>query len=439
MCGISLLINTRNQPVSNQLIFEMNNKVIHRGPDGEGFHIANNFAMGHRRLSIIDLSEAGKQPMKKGDDWIIFNGMIYNFVELRKELESWGHEFNSLTDTEVLLAACQQWGINAFKKLNGMWAFAWYRAAKKEIILCRDHFGIKPLYYTHSGDFFAAASEIKQFTVLPEFQSTLNKSTAVNFLVNGSLNYGDQTFFEGVQELKGGQYLTYNLISHKSTVQQWYNLPEASVEKEVSMDEAIKNIRNLFEDSVRIRMRSDVAVGSCLSGGIDSTAIVSVLNAKNLCAENFATVTSCYKNKKFDEQVYSDVVTKKTGFTALKVFPDLNNLFDLQHMDKMIYHQDQPFSTASHYSEYEVFRTAYRNNLTVMLDGQGSDEFFCGYDEFFVTYLRELLHSGKINLFLHNIRSKAIHENTSTYSVFKGYCKTAYWYPAILRLKKTVE
>ena len=187
MCGISLIISKTNDAVAAELVKSMNDRVAHRGPDGEGFYFNTNFAMGHRRLSIVDLSDAGLQPMKRGDDYIIFNGMIYNYLELKKELVQAGHDFASQTDTEVLLAACQQWGVHAFKKLNGMWAFAWYRARTNQIILCRDHFGIKPLHFTTNNNFFAVASEIKQFLALPGFTPVLNKKVAVNFLVKGRL------------------------------------------------------------------------------------------------------------------------------------------------------------------------------------------------------------------------------------------------------------
>jgi asparagine synthase (glutamine-hydrolysing) len=195
MCGISILINKKNSPVADGLISGMNDRVIHRGPDGEGYFFGDNFAFGHRRLSIMDLSSGGHQPMEYKEDAIVFNGMIYNYVELKNELTLLGHQFHSTSDTEVLLNACYQWGIKAFEKLNGMWAFAWYRKKSNDIILCRDRYGIKPLYYTTVGSLFAAGSEIKQFIDLPGFNSVLNKKIAANFLTQGCLNYSEETFF----------------------------------------------------------------------------------------------------------------------------------------------------------------------------------------------------------------------------------------------------
>ncbi len=174
----------------------MNDRVIHRGPDGEGFFYGDNFSFGHRRLSIMDLSDAGNQPMEHQEDVMVYNGMIYNYVELRNDLKLLGHQFQSNCDTEVLLAACNHWGVKAFEKLNGMWAFAWFRKKENDIVFCRDRYGIKPLYYTHAESLFAAGSEIKQFLDLPGFEPELNKRAAVNFLANGHLNYSEETFFE---------------------------------------------------------------------------------------------------------------------------------------------------------------------------------------------------------------------------------------------------
>ena len=436
MCGISLIINSSNQPVAQQQIQCMNNKVMHRGPDGEGYYFGHNFAMGHRRLSIIDLSDAGLQPMQYADDWIIFNGMIYNYVELKKELLALGYKFQSQTDTEVLLIACQHWGYEAFNKLNGMWALAWYKASSNEMVLCRDRYGIKPLYYTTTNDLFAAGSEIKQFTCLPGFTSVLNKTVAINFLIKGWLNYSDETFFEGVKELRGGHYMVYNLNSHQHAIHKWYNLPAVTTPANIKIGDAIERVRELFADSMRIRMRADVRVGSCLSGGVDSTAMVSHIHAHKLASKDFATVTSCYSDTEYDEQMYSDEVIRMTGFPGIKVFPNLNNLFNNGEFDAMVYNQDQPFSSASHYSEFQVFKTARNNKLTVMLDGQGADEYLCGYNEFFATHVQQLLRKGKIIEAWRNLQSKAAHQGAGVFSVLKAFYKSVYWYPLISYSKR---
>ena len=197
MCGISIIVNRENQQVTPDQLKAVTNKVLHRGPDDEGYFFGSHFAFGHRRLSIIDTSPAGHQPMFRGNDCIVYNGMLYNYIELRNELSHLGYSFHSKTDTEVILASYQQWGTNAFGKFNGMWAIGIYDSKLQQLILCRDHFGIKPLHYTISGNLFIAGSEIKQFTALPKFRAVLNYTSTINFLTSGLLNYSSDTFFPG--------------------------------------------------------------------------------------------------------------------------------------------------------------------------------------------------------------------------------------------------
>lgn len=426
MCGISLAINTKDDFVSPMVIKAMNDMVSHRGPDDEGFYFGKNFSLGHRRLSIIDLSKAGHQPMQRNSLWITYNGEVYNYIELRDELKNLGSLFETATDTEVILAAYEKWGVNAFARFNGMWAFAIYDAATDEIICCRDHFGIKPLYFTQTANWFLAGSEIKQFTIFPDFKPVLNKKVAVNFLAYGWLNYSDQTFFKGVQELRPGHYLKYHLSNHQVIVQKWYDLDISSKKVDDPFGIAVEKIRELFVDSVRLRMRSDVPVGSCLSGGLDSSSMVSVIFANRLANDAFATVTSCYADARYDEQQFSDIVTSQTGFRSLKVYPDLNHLWEKGHFDKMIYHQDQPFSTASHYSEFCVFRKARENRIIVMLDGQGSDEYLCGYGEFFVARILELVKGLQWGQAWRLLQVKASHQKVSTGSELWSFLKSAY-------------
>ncbi len=436
MCGISIAINTRKQSVSPEQIKAMNDKVSHRGPDDEGFFHGDGFAFGHRRLSILDLSSAGHQPMQRGKLWITYNGEVYNYIELRDELKSFGHTFKTGTDTEVILAAYAQWGTDAFARLNGMWAFAIYDAEKAEIVFCRDHFGIKPLYFTAMDQWFLAGSEVKQFTVFDDFRPKLNNAVAVNFLVHGWLNHSDQTFFEGVNELRPGHFLKYDLKKDTFSIRQWYDLGREAQPVADSFDVAVKKVRELFIDSVRLRMRSDVKVGACLSGGIDSSAIVSLIHKEKLANADFATVTSCYEDPQYDEQKYSDLVSAQTGFLAAKVFPNLNELLDSGDFDRMIYHQDQPFSGATNYSEFKVFETARKNAMIVMQDGQGSDEYLCGYGEFYITHIRELVRSLKLGRALSLIRAKAAHKNTSFTAELKSVMRNAYVYRLQRRVKQ---
>jgi asparagine synthase (glutamine-hydrolysing) len=333
------------------------------------------------------------------------------------------------------MAAYEQWGTGAFARFNGMWAFAIYDSLKGEIVCSRDHFGIKPMYFTHTGNWFLAGSEIKQFTVFPDFRPVLNKQVAINFLVNGLLNYSDQTFFSGVNELRPGHYLQYRLSDHRVSVHRWYDLDKASREIGDPFPKAVERTRELFTDSVRLRMRSDVPVGSCLSGGLDSSSMVSVIHAQHMANGTFATVTSCYEDARYDEQKFSDEVTGQTGFRSLKVYPDLDDLWEKGDFDKMLYHQDQPFSTASHYSEFCVFREARKNRIIVMQDGQGSDEYLCGYGEFFIVRVRELLRRFRWREAWRLIRAKAVHRQRSAMAEFRSFLQAAYGY-RLIRLAK---
>jgi asparagine synthase (glutamine-hydrolysing) len=435
MCGISLAINIKDEAVLPEQIKAMNDKVSHRGPDDEGFYLDGYLALGHRRLSILDLSAAGHQPMQWKHWWLTYNGEVYNYIELREELKTLGHSFKSGTDTEVIMSAYEQWGTEAFARFNGMWAFAIYDSLKGEIVCSRDHFGIKPLYFTRTGNWFLAGSEIKQFTAFPDFRPILNKQVAVNFLVNGLLNYSDQTFFAGVNELRPGHYLQYRLADHHIEVHRWYDLDKASPEIADPFPRAVERTRELFTDSVRLRMRSDVPVGSCLSGGLDSSSMVSVIHAKHMANGSFATVTSCYADARYDEQRFSDEVTGQTGFRSLKVYPNLDDLWGNGDFDKMLYHQDQPFSTASHYSEFCVFREARKNRIIVMQDGQGSDEYLCGYGEFFIIRVRELLRRFRWAEAWRLLKAKASHRQRGVMAEFRSFLQAAYGF-RLIRLAK---
>lgn len=437
MCGISIVIKESGSP-ARDLLKQMTDRISHRGPDDEGYYINGAVGFGHRRLSIIDLSSAGHQPMEREDYLITYNGEIYNYIELRQELTGFGHSFSSESDTEVILRAYQQWGTNAFSKFNGMWAFAIYDKKKQEVVFSRDHFGIKPLYYTRSGEWFLSGSEIKQFLSLASFKPVLNKAVAVNFLTQGWLNYSAETFFEGVNELLPGHYLVYNLEDHTDKIVKWYDLDSEAKKVTDNYKDAVKRVRKLFDDSVRIRMRSDVNVGSCLSGGIDSSAIVTNIHHRGLANDSFATITSCYEDPQYDEQEYSDEVTRQTGYSSVKVYPRLNNLWDEDHFDKMIYHQDQPLYSGSCYSEFNVFKTAREMGLIVMQDGQGSDEYLCGYGEFYISFLKELFFALRWRTMLREMKSKAIHRGSSLRREFMILLRSEYINPLKTFIKKII-
>ena len=373
----------------------MTDLIVHRGPDDEGSYLRENFGLGHRRLAILDLSSEGHQPMPYMSRYVItYNGEVYNYLELRRELIAAGYTFRSNTDTEVILASYDKWGSACVDRFNGMWSFAIYDKTRKVIFCSRDRFGIKPFYFTEFGDWFLFASEIKQFTVFDAFQAGLNHEIAAKYLILDRQDHGNETFFENVYTLPGGHSLLYDLSSHSYEIEQWYDIASIEINEDITFDEAGVKLYKLFENSVMLRMRSDVKVGASLSGGLDSSAIVCMV--KQVLGDNaLETISSCYKEKKFDEQEFIDEVLRETNFIGHKVFPQLNHLFDWNFMDKMIYNHDYPIVSGSQFSEYNVFKAAKDHGMTVMLGGQGADEYLAGYGEFYHAHSNELFYSLK--------------------------------------------
>ena len=394
MCGITVLINTENRSVPSCLLQKMNNTVTHRGPDSEGYFCRENFAMGSRRLSILDTSEAGNQPFKYGDNVIIYNGAVYNYIEVRKELRDLGYVFSTGTDTEVILAAYQAWGSKCVDRFNGMWAFVIYDP-KRNILFCsRDRYGIKPFHYAQVGPYFTIGSEIKQFTEIPGFAAKMNAEVAFNFLNYSALNYSADTFFENVYSLKAGHNMVYDLSTHKYSVDCWYNF-DPQPDSSLNLEDAAEQFRSLFKDSVSLYTRGDVKLGACLSGGLDSSSIVCMLKELMNGDSHLTTISVCWDNDKIDEREYIDPVLQKTGFCNKRIFPDINNLNNTDVLDRIIHHQDQPIPCASHFVEYKLYEGASKAGITMLMDGQGSDEYLAGYSTFNLYYLLNLFEERK--------------------------------------------
>jgi asparagine synthase (glutamine-hydrolysing) len=393
MCGISVIISQKNKAVAQELIQASTDIIHHRGPDGEGHYFGGNFAFGHRRLAIIDLSEDGVQPMHRHDLVITYNGEIFNYIELREELKSYGYSFETETDTEVILNAYRHWGFACQDHFTGMWAFALYDPSKNSIFCSRDRFCIKPFVYTQCGEYFLIGSEIKQFLHIDGFHSVLNKDVTFDFLEKGLLNHTNETFFEHVYSLNGGHQLVYNLSDHSYSISKWYQ-PDFS-EHKISFEKAKIEYDKLLTQSIKLRLRSDVTVGVALSGGIDSSGIVCLTRELDTKG-HYKAITSCYENKQYDESYYAECVATKTGVDLKKTFPNLNNLITKGSLDKMIWHQEQPIGSASHFSEFSVFKEAYDQDITVMLCGQGPDEHSAGYNSYFSIYQLSLLKRFKM-------------------------------------------
>ncbi|WP_448524110.1 asparagine synthase (glutamine-hydrolyzing) [Pseudothermotoga sp.] len=422
MCGIAGIINEDGAPVLEEEIKTMTSLVAHRGPDHEGFYFGKDFALGHRRLRIIDLSDLSNQPMKyvgqNGEYVIVYNGEIYNYVEIRDELIAAGYRFSTNSDTEVILASYDRWGIECVRRFNGIWAFAIYDQRKNLIVLSRDRFGVKPLYYTKVGSKFCFGSEIKQFTAVKGWKARMNHRRVYDYLAFGLMDHTSETMFEGVYQLRGGENLFYDLTTKKFTVRRWYDIKPEKVD--ISYEEAQRKFRELVFDSVRLQLRSDVKVGSCLSGGLDSSTLVSVMT--RLLGENgsIETVSFCSEFEKYSEEKYVDEVVKHTNVVSHKVFPKFEDFFSelnskgSNEIESLVWHQDEPFGSTSAFAQYSVFKEARKHGMRVMIDGQGADEILAGYYPFVGIYLASLLRRFKLRGFLKEFSAvKSVWPNVS--------------------------
>lgn len=363
MCGICGIIRKGD---NKDIIKKMNDRIMHRGPDGEGYYIDGDVAFGHRRLSIIDLS-TGDQPIYNEDNSVVtvYNGEIYNYLELRSELESLGHEFKTKSDTEVLVHGYEEWHTDLPKHLRGMFAFAIHDKKRNEIFLARDNFGIKPLYYAKMNDSFMFASEIKSFLDVPDFKKEFNEEILETYL-EFSFVPTNETFFKGIYRLDAGCSLLYKDEDIK--INKYFKLDFK--EDKMSFSDAVKNISDVMEDSVKRHLIADVEVGSFLSSGIDSSYIVSL-------AKPDKTYTVGYENKKYDEINYAKDLADKLGIKNESKIIKKDEYLDA--IPKIMYHLDEPTSDPAAISLYFVAKLASRD-LKVVLSGEGADEFFGGYN-----------------------------------------------------------
>jgi asparagine synthase (glutamine-hydrolyzing) len=363
MCGIVGLVTKKEKENTIKL---MSDRIKHRGPDGDGYFIDGDVALGHRRLSIIDLS-TGDQPMFNEDGSVVtvFNGEIYNYQELKEELIALGHDFKTKSDTEVLVHGYEEWHTDLPKHLRGMFAFAIYDKNKNEVFLARDNFGIKPLYFAKMNDTFMFASEIKAFLDVPDFEKVFNESILETYL-EFSFVPTNETFFKGVHRLDAGCSLLYK--DGEIKLNKYFKLDFK--EENMSFEDAVKNISDVMKDSVEKHLIADVEVGSFLSSGIDSSYIVSL-------AKPDKTYTVGYENKKYDETMYAKDLAEKLGIkNESKIITKEEYL---ENISKIMYHLDEPTSDPAAISLYFVAKLASKD-LKVVLSGEGADEFFGGYN-----------------------------------------------------------
>ena len=387
MCGIVGRVNFNKKEVDEVQIRAMMRKIKHRGPDDEGVFIDKNIGLGFVRLSIIDLSKAGHQPMFSDDRRyvIIFNGEVYNYIELREELKELGYRFKSSSDTEVVLKAYEEWGEEVLDRFNGMWAFVVYDTKTKELFGARDRFGIKPFYYYKDKNSFIFSSEIKALKEAIDTPLSINEESLFNYLSFNRTDYSQNTFYTQIYKIPHAH--SFRLTdSGEFKLKRWYNLKEkCNRQKDISPKEYLE----LFKSSLKLRMRSDVPIGVCLSGGIDSSSIVATLS-KELNIKDLRSFSAVYrKGERGDEREYIELMRNFVGSMNF-THPTAKSLFE--DLEDFIKSQDEPFPTTSIYAQYKVMELAKRD-VKVTLDGQGADEQLAGYTYFYGFYFRELLSS----------------------------------------------
>jgi len=424
MCGIFGLWNLDQRPIDIAGVRRATDAIRHRGPDDEGYLLVDtrntrpiscagpdtdlrltipqidryksedfDLAFGFRRLAILDLSPGGHQPMSSHDGklWIVFNGEIYNYRELREELAGHGHNFKTTSDTEVILAAYQKWGESCVEHFNGMFALVLWDSVAKKMFAARDRFGEKPFHYVYIPQrLFAFASEMKSLWAAGLAGRRIHEETLALFTQHGQVEIGEQTIYENIQRLPQAHCLTLTADGRLQKRRYWDIDPRERIEGWTD-ERYAEQFREHFTSSVNLRLRADVPVGSSLSGGLDSSTVVSVIN--RLLPETAVqkTFSARFDDPSRDEGKWMDLVTQSNRVERNDVWPNAERFFE--ELEHLFWHQEEPFTSSSVYAQWSVMRLAKQNGVTVLLDGQGADEMLAGYHSYFNEMTDDLLNS----------------------------------------------
>ncbi|MDP2385488.1 MAG: asparagine synthase (glutamine-hydrolyzing) [Bacteroidota bacterium] len=453
MCGISVIFkkNKLNKSVYND--FKKSLRLIdHRGPDDEGIVLVNtstgeflisrsqvdgidlqlgeelesyNLALGHKRLSIIDLSANGHQPMKgKDGSWIVYNGEVYNYIELREELKTLGCSFKTNSDTEVILEAYRLWGADCLNKFNGMWAIFIWDAPQKKMFISNDRFGVKPLYYYEEDAGFRLFSETKQLRAYSDITKTINQKHLNDFLNFGYVDVDEETMYTNVYRFKKSNYISIDQAGYSnkkihSDQKKYYSI---SLKKTtISEADAIEQMRYLLHDAVRIRMRADVDFGFAISGGLDSSAIL--YTARNIIEtegkksklRGFAAVFPGHADS--DESKFVNIVAE--DLPCETTYCEAMEEFSMENFEKHVYHQDEPINGTSFFAQWNVYKKVAQSGIKILFNGQGADEVFAGYHHHFYRYCRQLVTQGKLIKYLALVQQYAEIKGVSKKSVHR--------------------
>lgn len=406
MCGFVVHVALHSGPPDVARLGRATDLLAHRGPDDAGRFIEGGIGIGFRRLSIFDLSTAGHQPMASSDGRFVvaFNGAIFNFVELRGELQALGHQFRSSSDTEVLLAAYREWGSDCLDRFNGMWAFVIYDRLEKRIFGSRDRFGIKPLFWYADDDSLIFASEIKAIRDSGLARLEFNEQVLAEFLLEGTLDHSEDTFYRRVSQVPAGTAFETNLNGRLVWHRYWSVLDAAQALPVPSDPPAA--FAELFEDAVRLRMRSDVPVGVLLSGGLDSSSILCSMGRQLSPATREGEFGAlCYMDPHFDETPFIDATLAQTRASLWRLDVDPAGFWDT--FARVIWHQDEPVHSINSVVGFHLMKLARAHDVKVVLNGQGADETLAGYSSYFTSYWIELLRSGRLLALEQSLRAVA--------------------------------
>jgi asparagine synthase (glutamine-hydrolysing) len=411
MCGIAGIIQVNPSTYTKEHLQKMTDALAHRGPDGEGLwqNEAGNILFGHRRLSIIDLSAAGHQPLhlnpcpsSQGGEGgryrytIIHNGEIYNYIELKEELQKKGYSFHSQTDTEVIAAAYDCWKDHCVDHFDGMFAFAIWDEKEKELFAARDRFGEKPFFYFYDGQHFLFASEMKALWAAG-VEKTPNQKMLFNFITIGYVDNParpEETFYENIYKLPPASLLKFSSIYFQYSVQQYWDIDLSVQQKNITAPAALEQFGHLFNTSIKRRLRSDVGIGSSLSGGLDSSSITAIAHELQADSNSHTCFTAVFPGFEKDELAFSRQIAGKFNLQHYTV--DVTGKEMLSDWEKLCYHQEEPFGSASIYAQYKVFELAKQHSIKVLLDGQGADETLAGYHKYYKWYWQELFRNRKL-------------------------------------------
>ncbi len=379
MCGIcGLSYKDPNRPVERAVLRAMNDVIAHRGPDDEGYYFRQNTGFGHRRLSIVDLSH-GHQPMANADEtmWIVYNGEIYNHQEVRREMEGRGYRYRTHCDTESIIYCIDAHGSAGLHKLRGMFAFALHDQRSGKMLIARDRLGVKPLYYLDTPELFAFASEIKSLLQIPQVRRTVDYKALMQIL---ALKYtsDDSTLFSGIKKLEPGHYLEYDRGT-VSIVRYW-DCAHIKTDESITEPDAVKQIRQLMDTSINLRLMADVPLGMFLSGGIDSTIISERMS--RMVDRRITTFSVAFGEREANELHYARIAAQHANADQHEVTMTTQEFFEL--LPRMIYHEDEPIAHPSSVALYKVSELAGKH-VKVVLTGEGADELFGGYERYYQT------------------------------------------------------